>query len=516
MFYFHDHKATKDRLRECIHFYYKVLSSHELAACHFLFLNTVQDRHNLDCSQKVKKPTYFCCAEFLAIEQKRARMSISSSERTLLAAIEMSLELDKSRAALLIASGTEKIIARRQIGLDKIIQLLNAYQAKDDTVAFAISIFDRWLASDLHNETADKHALTDACECYAMACFLIAMKFREVESPALLDMAHDGWLPAHIASCEQEVLFSLDWNVHSTTGIDHFRQYQLKITCGLLHISTCHSIKLSKRVPLPQPSRSRPPWSNPQRPRASSSTSSSSSPTASPTCCGTPAATWPPPPCSSRNVSAATTARDLPRRCALARAPSCCGTRTSAWSGGYLLRRAHDVALSRLYYTAVFFSRCFAATEDGARRADACRSEHCGGILNRHRGGSPNRHWRCKAEAPAAVHGAQLPRGDGRRGGIRRGGPGSAVAGPPAGPSRRLVKTQCRGRNNRDPGSRAIQSQYNVAIRHRDSTSRFDIAIRHRNSTSQCDIAIQNQPHACATAQRRGARPGARPMPSHC
>ena len=146
-------------------------------------------------------------------------MSISSSEMTLLAAIEMSLELDKSRAALLTASGTEKIIARRQIGLDKIIHLLNAYQAKDDTVAFAISIFDRWLASDLHNETAANRVPTDPCECCAMACFLIAMKLREVESPTLQDMAHDGWSPAHIASCEQEVMFSLDWNVHSTTGI---------------------------------------------------------------------------------------------------------------------------------------------------------------------------------------------------------------------------------------------------------------------------------------------------------
>ena len=156
--------------------------------------------------------------EILHQPQTVLRMSMSSSEKTLLVAIEMSLTLDKSREALLTASGN--VIASRQIGLDKIIFLRHAYQAKNDTAAFAISIFDRWLALDLDSETGDNDAPTNTCECHAMACFLIAMKLREVESPALLDMSQNGWTPAHIVLCEQEVMFSLDWNVHSTTGFD--------------------------------------------------------------------------------------------------------------------------------------------------------------------------------------------------------------------------------------------------------------------------------------------------------
>ena len=153
-------------------------------------------------------------------------------DTNLLTAIEMSFEVDKGRAALFTALEKGKMTADRQVGVDKILQLLDAYQAKDDTVALAVSIFDRWLASDENerDETAqndfdkkirDGTAQNDFMQCCATACFLIAMKLREVTSPALVHLTNGIWSPAHIASCEIEVMFSLNWNVHSTTGATH-------------------------------------------------------------------------------------------------------------------------------------------------------------------------------------------------------------------------------------------------------------------------------------------------------
>ena len=129
-------------------------------------------------------------------------------------------DLDACRSALFKSKLSKKyyIWKYRQLALDKIMTLSSAYVLGPDTLASAVSIFDKYLAKC---SVAGHHAVavcTDDVSYCAMACFVIAIKLKEVASPVLAEMVQDASAVAQIAAFEVKILVLLDWCVHDTTG----------------------------------------------------------------------------------------------------------------------------------------------------------------------------------------------------------------------------------------------------------------------------------------------------------
>ena len=114
-----------------------------------------------------------------------------------------------------------EILRCRQLALHKISTLMHAYGPSHDTVAHAITIFERFLVSTTEPNDLKFTICPEEATGYSAACFLIAMKLREQLSPALIDMVQDECSAAQIASCEVKIMTLLQWNVHTTTGNTH-------------------------------------------------------------------------------------------------------------------------------------------------------------------------------------------------------------------------------------------------------------------------------------------------------
>jgi hypothetical protein len=126
----------------------------------------------------------------------------------------------------------------RRVCMRTIFQLVGAYQLSDETATHTIVLLDRFLAariqdhsrihesdSRIHHETAfeSKLCLKGMPECFAGCCFLLATKFREIESPCIRDIARilASSCPEQIRQCENEVLECISWELHATTGSTH-------------------------------------------------------------------------------------------------------------------------------------------------------------------------------------------------------------------------------------------------------------------------------------------------------
>ncbi len=109
--------------------------------------------------------------------------------------------------------------------MNTVIQLVHAYGASDETAAHAIALLDRFLAVKVDHESEDPSIQTSGiwnkADCYAIACYLIATKFKDVCAPCIGDMMciiRPAWSKELILQCEEEVLSSIGWALHVTTG----------------------------------------------------------------------------------------------------------------------------------------------------------------------------------------------------------------------------------------------------------------------------------------------------------
>ena len=147
---------------------------------------------------------------------KSVQSSTSSSLGTV---INLSEPVDNARHALLRELGHWG--AWRRKAMSTILHLAGAYNVKDETAAHAMSLLDRFLAANL-SEFNLSSEIWNKSDCFATACFLLATKFKDVTSPCTRDLVRVVRLPwpeEHIGRCEGQILCSIEWALHMTTGI---------------------------------------------------------------------------------------------------------------------------------------------------------------------------------------------------------------------------------------------------------------------------------------------------------
>jgi hypothetical protein len=146
--------------------------------------------------------------------------------RALTASVRLSLPVDLARQDLAQDHGL--CSGSRTIGIGIMIQLANAYEMKDNILAYAMALLDMFLAErSQHRNGAiikiEADRIQDGCiiEHIAVACFMLASKF--VGSSLLwiddiLGVVRLSCSPAEIESAEGVVLSSIDWSLHLATG----------------------------------------------------------------------------------------------------------------------------------------------------------------------------------------------------------------------------------------------------------------------------------------------------------
>ena len=132
------------------------------------------------------------------------------------------------RARDLVCDNLDTCASWRRKGMNTVIHLVHAYGPKDETAAHAIALLDRFLAVKVIHKSEDpivfstqSGGIWDKADCYAVACYLIATKFKDVCAPCLGDMMciiRPTWPKELILQCEEEVLSSIGWAIHVTTG----------------------------------------------------------------------------------------------------------------------------------------------------------------------------------------------------------------------------------------------------------------------------------------------------------
>jgi hypothetical protein len=145
--------------------------------------------------------------------------------------LESSLKLSNvvDHARELVCKNLGKCASWRRRGMNTVMLLVQRYGAKDETAAHALALLDRFLAANIELISHDQKTVTipaggirDKADCYAIACYLIATKFKDVCSPCIDDLmriVRPNWPKEHILQCEERVLSSIDWDLHVTTGV---------------------------------------------------------------------------------------------------------------------------------------------------------------------------------------------------------------------------------------------------------------------------------------------------------
>ncbi len=137
------------------------------------------------------------------------------------AVLGLAVAPDRARAS--VQDRLDRCGEWRLTGSSKIIELVSVYGMEDETAVHAMTFLDRFIEAKLSESGCPN--LTDALhrsECIAIACFLLATKMKEISSPCvrtLLDEIGSSCTAEEILLSEQAVLTTLDWDLHSTTGL---------------------------------------------------------------------------------------------------------------------------------------------------------------------------------------------------------------------------------------------------------------------------------------------------------
>ena len=140
--------------------------------------------------------------------------------------VKLSDLVDRARES--VCNHLDKCASWRRKGMNAMIQLVHAYETNDETAAHAMTLLDRFLAVNVELKSEDQtvdhfHSggVWDKADCYAIACYLIATKFKDVCAPCIAHMIRivgTTWKKEVISQCEEEVLSSIGWALHVTTG----------------------------------------------------------------------------------------------------------------------------------------------------------------------------------------------------------------------------------------------------------------------------------------------------------
>jgi hypothetical protein len=106
----------------------------------------------------------------------------------------------------------------RDSAVNVVVRLVEAYESKAETLAHAIVLLDRLIATEFHR--IPDSTTNDQMIKAAIGCFMIAVKFREVMHPCLRDLALlSACSSEEIRSAEEAVVVALNWNIGATTGL---------------------------------------------------------------------------------------------------------------------------------------------------------------------------------------------------------------------------------------------------------------------------------------------------------
>jgi hypothetical protein len=129
------------------------------------------------------------------------------------------LQGELSRPLLLPALNTQHFsVVTKAINI--VFELTRSYRMPPEITINSLDLFYRFMESDsLNCDTKSDCAVHP--EIYAIACFLISVKFREIHFPTLQDLSkvtHFKCKEKDIQSAEENLLVSVQWELNTMTG----------------------------------------------------------------------------------------------------------------------------------------------------------------------------------------------------------------------------------------------------------------------------------------------------------
>jgi hypothetical protein len=101
----------------------------------------------------------------------------------------------------------------RNNAVEILLELAEVYGTDVGTVIHGLVLWDRLVYS-----SKDKSGFQNMLRA-SVACFMISAKLREVQHPAIQDLANfTSFQSEDLLRSEESVLLSLDWNINSLTG----------------------------------------------------------------------------------------------------------------------------------------------------------------------------------------------------------------------------------------------------------------------------------------------------------
>ncbi len=122
----------------------------------------------------------------------------------------------------LLKSGVDHGVVQR--AANTVIDLVRMYRVAPEILIHSVDLFYRFMDVDLLSTEEDVDSL-DHPEVFAIACFLISVKFREIHCPSLQDLSKVTkfhCLVEDIQWAEEKVLVAIQWNLNTPTGHPDF------------------------------------------------------------------------------------------------------------------------------------------------------------------------------------------------------------------------------------------------------------------------------------------------------
>jgi len=168
---------------------------------------------------------------------KRRRMTLAAAQeceiRKMLKMAENSsvFVIETTTPSLILTMNSDQLNCKRELGLAILIMVSNTFNMSTHALVLAISIFDRFLAKTVTVvPSLVKVPLAMTQHCLDMttqdieiplACFIMASKFVETDTPRLKDVvaaAGNRCAVHHLREAEIQILACLHWDIHSLTG----------------------------------------------------------------------------------------------------------------------------------------------------------------------------------------------------------------------------------------------------------------------------------------------------------
>jgi hypothetical protein len=101
-----------------------------------------------------------------------------------------------------------------------VVDLVRMYRVAPEILIHSVDLFYRFMDADIRLSEEGFGSL-DHPEVFAIACFLISVKFREIHCPSLQDLSkvtEFHCLVEDIQWAEEKILVSVQWDLNTPTG----------------------------------------------------------------------------------------------------------------------------------------------------------------------------------------------------------------------------------------------------------------------------------------------------------